>query len=288
MPLIPGARLGPYEIVAPIGAGGMGEVFRARDSRLDRMVAIKVLPQALAADPQLRARFEREARTISSLNHPYICTVRTPSKCADRRHPAVQRNEGWPTIPRQRAAAGGERAADGHRQLAGDDSEVGMALAVGTTLGGKRAIDDGLAELHPPHHLPCNDRVLVQFLRARRVVAGGGYTGCMTSELQATLREYRRLLESEFGARLRSMRLFGSQARGDASEESDADVSVVIAGLTEAERGRAIDLAYAAWRNAGAGGPLISPLPWSESDREDRLATERRIALDIEREGIPV
>jgi predicted nucleotidyltransferase len=110
----------------------------------------------------------------------------------------------------------------------------------------------------------------------------------MTSELQATLREYRRLLESEFGARLQSMRLFGSQARGDASEESDADVSVVIAGLTEAERGRAIDLAYAAWRNAGAGGPLISPLPWSESDREDRLATERRIALDIEREGIPV
>jgi serine/threonine protein kinase len=75
MPLAPGARLGPYEIVAPIGAGGMGEVFRARDTRLDRNVAIKVLPQALAVDPQLRDRFEREARAISSLNHPHICTL---------------------------------------------------------------------------------------------------------------------------------------------------------------------------------------------------------------------
>jgi len=65
MSLVPGARLGPYEIVAPLGAGGMGEVFRARDTRLDRSVAIKVLPSALAADPQLRDRFEREARAIS-------------------------------------------------------------------------------------------------------------------------------------------------------------------------------------------------------------------------------
>jgi serine/threonine protein kinase len=75
MPLGPGSRLGPYEIVAPLGAGGMGEVYRARDTRLDRSVAIKVLPDRLAADPQLRERFEREARAISALNHPHVCVL---------------------------------------------------------------------------------------------------------------------------------------------------------------------------------------------------------------------
>src|SRR5262245_55645529 len=75
MTLAAGARFGPYEIVARVGAGGMGEVYRARDTRLDRTVAIKVLPAALAADPQLRDRFEREARAISSLNHPHICAL---------------------------------------------------------------------------------------------------------------------------------------------------------------------------------------------------------------------
>jgi eukaryotic-like serine/threonine-protein kinase len=68
-------QLGPYEIVGVIGAGGMGEVYRARDTRLDRTVAIKVLPEALAAEPQLRERFDREARAISSLNHPHICAL---------------------------------------------------------------------------------------------------------------------------------------------------------------------------------------------------------------------
>src|SRR5215471_10878401 len=75
MALAGGVRLGPYEIVAPVGAGGMGEVYRARDTRLDRTVAIKVLPAELAADPQLRDRFDREARAISSLNHPHICAL---------------------------------------------------------------------------------------------------------------------------------------------------------------------------------------------------------------------
>jgi len=70
-----GTRLGPYEIQAPIGAGGMGEVYRARDTRLERTVAIKVLPAHLSSNPDLKQRFEREARTISSLNHPHICTL---------------------------------------------------------------------------------------------------------------------------------------------------------------------------------------------------------------------
>jgi serine/threonine-protein kinase len=75
MALNSGTRLGPYEIVAPIGTGGMGEVHRARDTRLDRAVAIKILPATLAADPQFRERFDREARAISQLSHPNICTL---------------------------------------------------------------------------------------------------------------------------------------------------------------------------------------------------------------------
>jgi eukaryotic-like serine/threonine-protein kinase len=75
MALASGSRLGPYEILAPLGAGGMGEVYRARDTRLDRTVAIKVLPPEVSASLDRRQRFEREARTISSLNHPHICTL---------------------------------------------------------------------------------------------------------------------------------------------------------------------------------------------------------------------
>src|SRR5579864_356537 len=75
MPLAVGTKLGPYEILAAAGAGGMGEVYRARDTRLDREVAIKVLPSHLAADGKFRERFEREARAISSLKHPHICVL---------------------------------------------------------------------------------------------------------------------------------------------------------------------------------------------------------------------
>src|ERR1700737_3263988 len=75
MALTTGTKLGPYEIVSPLGAGGMGEVYRARDTRLGRDVAIKVLPAHLSADPDLKQRLEREARAISSLNHPHICTL---------------------------------------------------------------------------------------------------------------------------------------------------------------------------------------------------------------------
>src|SRR3954452_18683404 len=70
-----GTKLGPYEILEPLGAGGMGEVYKARDTRLNRTVAIKVLPSALAAQPELRQSLEREARAVSSLNHPHICTL---------------------------------------------------------------------------------------------------------------------------------------------------------------------------------------------------------------------
>src|SRR5881409_1924332 len=75
MPLDSGSRLGPYEVIAPIGAGGMGEVYRARDTRLDREVAIKILPANYATDPDRLKRFEQEARATSALNHPNILTV---------------------------------------------------------------------------------------------------------------------------------------------------------------------------------------------------------------------
>src|SRR5215471_9907230 len=73
--LTAGTRLGPYEIQSALGAGGMGEVYKARDTRLDRVVAIKVLSATLASDPQFRERFDREARAISQLDHPHICTL---------------------------------------------------------------------------------------------------------------------------------------------------------------------------------------------------------------------
>src|SRR5215470_13594835 len=75
MSIVQGTRLGPYEIIAKLGEGGMGEVYKARDTRLNRSVAIKVLPSELASDPDRRARFEREAHAIAALSHPHICTI---------------------------------------------------------------------------------------------------------------------------------------------------------------------------------------------------------------------
>ncbi len=83
MPLGPGVRLGPYEIQAAIGAGGMGEVYRAHDTKLGRTVALKVLPDALAADPDRIARFEREAKVLASLNHPHIATIYGVEEASD-------------------------------------------------------------------------------------------------------------------------------------------------------------------------------------------------------------
>ena len=94
MPFASGSRLGPYEIQSAIGAGGMGEVYKARDTRLDRTVAIKVLPESLASDPQFRERFDREARTISQLDHPHICALYDigldPVVCENSAHSATR------------------------------------------------------------------------------------------------------------------------------------------------------------------------------------------------------
>jgi Tol biopolymer transport system component len=92
--LKPGARLGPYEITASIGAGGMGHVFKARDTRLDRVVAIKVLPPVFAADAGLRQRFDREARTVAALNHPNICVLHDIGEQGDLAYLVMEYLEG--------------------------------------------------------------------------------------------------------------------------------------------------------------------------------------------------
>ena len=94
MALEPGARLGVYEIGASIGVGGMGEVYRARDTRLQRDVALKILPDAFASDPDRLARFEREAQVLASLNHPHIAAIYglEDSESAARR---TRRSEHW-------------------------------------------------------------------------------------------------------------------------------------------------------------------------------------------------
>ncbi len=94
MPLPPGTRLGPYEIVAPLGAGGMGEVYRARDARLGRDVAIKALPAAFAADPERLARFRREAQTLASLNHPNIAAIYGLEEASGNPHLVLELVEG--------------------------------------------------------------------------------------------------------------------------------------------------------------------------------------------------
>ena len=97
MALTPGTRLGPYEILAPLGAGGMGEVYRARDSKLNRDVAIKILLPAVANDPDRLARFSREAQVLASLNHPNIAAIYGLEDAGDVRALVMELVEG-PTL----------------------------------------------------------------------------------------------------------------------------------------------------------------------------------------------
>src|SRR5215813_3125601 len=94
MPLTSKTRLGTYEILGPLGAGGMGEVYRARDPRLGREIAIKVLPEAVAASPDRLARFEREARTVAALNHPNIVTIHSVEQAGEVRYLTMELVDG--------------------------------------------------------------------------------------------------------------------------------------------------------------------------------------------------
>src|SRR5687767_7960167 len=104
MPLSTGTRLNAYEIIAPLGAGGMGEVYRAQDTRLGRSVAIKVLPEALAADPDRVARFEREAKVLASLNHPHIAALYGKEESGDQHFLVMELVEGETLDQRVRPA----------------------------------------------------------------------------------------------------------------------------------------------------------------------------------------
>ena len=164
MPLQPGTTLGPYEILSPIGAGGMGEVYKARDTRLGRTVAIKVLPEHVAADPDLKQRFEREAKTISSLNHPHICTLYDIGSQDGIDFLVMEYLEGdtlaqrleQGALPLDQALQVAIEIADAldkaHRQgITHRDLKPGNIML---TTAGAKLLDFGLAKLKPSHNAP--------------------------------------------------------------------------------------------------------------------------------------
>jgi dipeptidyl aminopeptidase/acylaminoacyl peptidase len=157
VPLARGARLGPYEISGLLGAGGMGEVYRARDTRLERTVALKVLPVEFASEPTLRARFEREARAISALEHPHICTLHDVGEEGDQAYLVMEHLEGETLaarlkkgpLPLAQALEVGTQVADAlaaaHRHgIVHRDLKPGNVMLTKT---GVKLLDFGLARL---------------------------------------------------------------------------------------------------------------------------------------------
>ena len=160
MSLSAGSRLGPYEILSPLGAGGMGEVYRARDTRLDRTVAIKVLASHLSASPEVRQRFEREAKTISQLSHPHICALHDVGREGDVEYLVMEYLEGETladrllkgALPLEQTLRFGMQIADAldkaHRQgIVHRDLKPGNVMLTKT---GVKLLDFGLAKAVAP------------------------------------------------------------------------------------------------------------------------------------------
>src|SRR5437867_1949816 len=189
MSLSPGTRLGPYEIIAPVGAGGMGEVYRAKDTRLDRIVAIKVLPSHVASDPELRQRFEREARAVSSLNHPHICALYDIGHQDGTDYLVMEYLEGetlaarlekGPLPPEQvlRSAIQIAGALDrAHRQnLIHRDLKPGNVIL---TKSGAKLLDFGLAKLQAPDSGPVAAGLSAVATEGRNLTAQGTILGTL-------------------------------------------------------------------------------------------------------------
>ena len=123
-PIAAGSRLGPYEVLSPLGAGGMGEVWKARDTRLERTVAIKLLPQSVAASPESRQRFEREAKAIAKLSHPHICALYDVGREGDVEYLVMEHLEGE-TLAERLARSKGPLPVDQGLRIA---SEIADAL----------------------------------------------------------------------------------------------------------------------------------------------------------------
>src|SRR5215813_6561552 len=160
MALSSGTHLGPYEVLAPLGAGGMGEVYRARDTRLERTVAIKVLPQKLSSSPEVRQRFEREAKTISQLSHPHICALYDVGREGDVEYLVMEYLEGETLserlakgpLPLEQTLRYGTEIADAldkaHRQgIVHRDLKPGNVML---TRSGVKLLDFGLAKAVAP------------------------------------------------------------------------------------------------------------------------------------------
>ena len=160
MSLVPGTKLGPYEIQAPLGTGGMGEVYRARDTRLERTVATKILPEHLSSDPIRKRRFEREAKTISSLNHPNICVLYDVGhqdgvdflvmECVEGETLAKRLERG--ALPLEQDLKYGAQIADAlakahHSGIVHRDLKPGNIMLTST---GAKLLDFGLAKPAPP------------------------------------------------------------------------------------------------------------------------------------------
>ena len=116
MPLTSGSKLGPYEIQSSLGAGGMGEVYSARDTRLDRTVAIKILPEHLSEKPEAHTRFEREARAVSSLNHPHVCQLYDVGEQSGVRYIVMEYLQGETSTPPSEKGTALARATHPHRR----------------------------------------------------------------------------------------------------------------------------------------------------------------------------
>jgi serine/threonine protein kinase len=213
MPLSAGTRLGPYEILAPLGAGGMGEVYRARDTRLDRTVAIKVLPPHLSASEQSRQRFEREAKTISQLSHPHICAVYDVGREGETEYLVMEYLEG-------RTLA--ERLARGALPL---DQVLKNGIDIADALD--RAHRSGIVhrDLKPANVMLTKSGVkLLDFGLAKAIAPAGSPTNLTASPTQANLTQEGMILGtfSVPAGSGRSQAPAGAIPSGDATERSSS------------------------------------------------------------------